>query len=145
MRSASRSLALWLSLFLFWGLVFWGVWQLLTNPDAGLPREWNPLEPLHISDPVTPVTGLKLRRTANNGPACLSALETGSVITGFQFEDGRRLRLIDDWDGGGAEAEFLRQARDGACTWFATTLGPDYNALHADHFHLQSRGWGTCN
>ena len=242
MRSASRSLALWLSLFLFWGLVFWGVWQLLTNPDAGLPREWNPLEPLHISDPVTPVTGLKLRRTANSGPACLSALETGRVtfqslddlsvsdrcgisnrvslrqsgsariapvetscavalrmalweehdlspaaldllgaeltridhlssfncreiripgggggrmsthataeaidITGFQFEDGRRLRLIDDWDGGGVEAEFLRQARDGACTWFATTLGPDYNALHADHFHLQSRGWGTCD
>jgi len=91
MRSASRSLALWLSLFLFWGLVFWGVWQLLTNPDAGLPREWNPLEPLHISDPVTPVTGLKLRRTANNGPACLSALETGSVTfqSGLQRLWGR--------------------------------------------------------
>lgn len=241
MRSASRSLALWLSLLLFWGCVFWGAWQLLTNPSAGLPRHWNPLEPLYVSDPVTPFTGLKLRRASANGPACLAALSTGSVswtamedltrteqcgiknrvtlhgvgaadvapvettcavalrmamweahslapaaleifgteltsidhlssyncreirtpggsggrmsthataeaidITGFRFADGTRLRLVRDWDGTGPEAEFLRAARDGACDWFATTLGPDFNSLHADHFHLQSRGWGTC-
>lgn len=65
-------------------------------------------------------------------------------ITGFDFADGRRIRLIADWDDGTEEAEFLRAVRDSACTWFATTLGPDYNSLHADHFHLQSRGWGTC-
>ncbi|MDO6734902.1 extensin family protein [Octadecabacter sp. 1_MG-2023] len=65
-------------------------------------------------------------------------------ITGFDFSDGRRIRLIDDWGDGTEEADFLRAVRDSACTWFATTLGPDYNALHADHFHLQSRGRGLC-
>jgi len=54
------------------------------------------------------------------------------------------MTLIGGWDGAPEEQAFLRAARDGACRWFATTLGPDYNALHADHFHLQSRGWGTC-
>lgn len=65
-------------------------------------------------------------------------------ITGFDLADGRRIRLIADWDDGTEESAFLRAVRDSACTWFATTLGPDYNSLHADHFHLQARGWGTC-
>lgn len=65
-------------------------------------------------------------------------------ISGFDFANGTRVRLIGDWVGVDAEARFLRSVRDSACTWFATTLGPDYNALHADHFHLQARGWGTC-
>lgn len=65
-------------------------------------------------------------------------------ITGFVLEDGRRLSLLGDWGSGGPEAAFLRAARDGACDWFRTTLGPDYNTLHRDHFHLQSRGWGLC-
>ncbi|WP_093996811.1 extensin-like domain-containing protein [Octadecabacter ascidiaceicola] len=65
-------------------------------------------------------------------------------ITGFDFADGRRIRLINDWNDGTEEAQFLRAVRDSACRWFATALGPDYNRLHADHFHLQARGWGTC-
>ena len=65
-------------------------------------------------------------------------------IAGFRFADGRQVRLVSDWDGSGPEAAYLRAARDSACTWFQTTLGPEYNALHSDHFHLQSRGWGTC-
>lgn len=75
-----------------------------------------------------------------------STHSTGDAIdiTGFDLVDGRRLRLVDDWHGDAAEMAFLRAVRDSACTWFATTLGPDYNSLHADHFHLQARGWGTC-
>ncbi|WP_425039938.1 extensin family protein [Primorskyibacter sp. S187A] len=65
-------------------------------------------------------------------------------ISGFDLVDGRRLRLLSDWSSDGAEGIFLRQVRDAACIWFKTTLGPEYNALHADHFHLQARGWGTC-
>ena len=65
-------------------------------------------------------------------------------ITGFRFADGRQLRLISDWDSSGRDAAFLRAARDGACDWFGLTLSPDFNALHADHFHLQARGWGGC-
>ncbi|MEM9788565.1 MAG: extensin family protein [Pseudomonadota bacterium] len=65
-------------------------------------------------------------------------------ITGFSFADGRQISLLRDWDGNGPDAAFLRAARDSACDWFRVTLSPDYNALHADHFHLQSTGWGLC-
>ena len=65
-------------------------------------------------------------------------------VSGFVTEDGRAINLLEDWDGPGAEAAFLREVRDGACRWFVTTLGPEYNNLHHDHFHLQSRGWGLC-
>ncbi|MBU2089188.1 MAG: extensin family protein, partial [Alphaproteobacteria bacterium] len=27
-------------------------------------------------------------------------------------------------------------ARDSACRYFNTVLGPEYNTAHADHFHL---------
>ncbi|MDX8349323.1 extensin family protein [Cognatiyoonia sp. IB215446] len=65
-------------------------------------------------------------------------------ISGFAFADGRQISLLRDWDGAGPEAAFLRAARDSACDWFRVTLSPDFNALHADHFHLQSVGWGLC-
>jgi hypothetical protein len=85
-------------------------------------------------------------RTSNGNSTRWSTHSTADAIdiTGFDFADGRRVRLINDWDGTAPEAEFLRAVRDSACTWFATTLSPDFNGLHADHFHLQARGWGTC-
>lgn len=63
-------------------------------------------------------------------------------IRAVTLVDGRRLELAQGWTG--PDATFWHAARDGACRWFATTLGPDYNAAHADHFHLQARGWGLC-
>lgn len=64
-------------------------------------------------------------------------------VTGVSLSDGRRIDLIDAWNEG-AKGQFLKKVRDSACAWFATTLGPDYNVLLADHFHLQTRGWGLC-
>lgn len=85
-------------------------------------------------------------RTTNGNSTRWSTHSTADAIdiTGFDFANGTRVRLLSDWDGDSAEARFLRKVRDSACDWFATTLGPDYNSLHADHFHLQARGWGTC-
>ncbi len=65
-------------------------------------------------------------------------------IAGFDLADGTTVRLLRDWQGDTPKAQFLRAARDSACDWFRLTLSPDYNTLHADHFHLQSRGWGGC-
>lgn len=228
--------------FLIWiGVVGVGAYQALFHPETPLPRHWNPAAPLVVSDPVTPLTGWKLRRTAGDPMACLAALDDavearmlpplvvdvncgigtrvrltqvgqsgiapietdcstalrlsmweqhglrpaardhlgtdlseirqiGSYncrrirtpgggsgrwsthataeaidITGFAFSDGSSLSLLQDWGGEGPGAAFLRAARDSACTWFVTTLGPDFNRLHADHFHLQARGWGRCS
>lgn len=65
-------------------------------------------------------------------------------VRGFRLNDGTRVILLRDWNGSGAKSAFLWRVHEGSCRWFKTTLGPDYNALHADHFHLQARGWGTC-
>ena len=225
---------------LFMGMLGFGGYQLLMHPNTPLPSSWNPVHPLKISDPLTPLTQWKLLQAASEPAVCLRVLEEYSSITampdfehtdqchirnrvevsgvgdasidavetscpialrlamwerhslqpaamallgapvqkinhigsyncramrtgrggttrmsthataaaidisGFRLADGRRLNLIDDWTGDTPDARFLRRARDGGCQFFKLTLSPDYNALHADHFHLQSRGWGLC-
>jgi hypothetical protein len=85
-------------------------------------------------------------RTSSGASTRMSTHATADAIdvSGFRFADGTEARLINDWEPDGPKAEFLRAARDGACEWFSLTLSPEYNRLHADHFHLQSRGWGLC-
>lgn len=67
-------------------------------------------------------------------------------ISAFVLADGRRVSVQGAWDGDADEQRFLRAVRDGACGAFATVLSPDYNAAHADHFHLDQQGrWtGVC-
>ncbi|KWT97772.1 MULTISPECIES: extensin family protein [unclassified Variovorax] len=65
-------------------------------------------------------------------------------IAGFVREDRARISVRRDWSGNDAQALFLRDAHAGACRFFEGVLGPDYNALHADHFHLEVGGWGFC-
>jgi len=65
-------------------------------------------------------------------------------VAGFVLDDGRRVRVAADWHGDQAPARFLREAHAGACRWFDGALGPDYNAAHADHFHLDRGGWRAC-
>ena len=66
-------------------------------------------------------------------------------IAGVRLRDGRRINLKDDWFGGdAAEQAFLRRIRDDACRIFGTTLSPDYNAVHADHLHLEATETRFC-
>jgi hypothetical protein len=85
-------------------------------------------------------------RTSGGTSTRMSTHATADAIdiAGFDLADGTQIRLLRDWEPPGPKADFLRAARDGACDWFSLTLSPDHNRLHADHFHLQSRGWGLC-
>lgn len=65
-------------------------------------------------------------------------------IAGFRLADGREISVVRHWEAAGAEGHFLAQVHDAACRRFGTVLGPDYNAAHADHFHLQMGGFGIC-
>ncbi|MEL6528632.1 MAG: extensin family protein [Pseudomonadota bacterium] len=66
-------------------------------------------------------------------------------VSAFVLEDGRRIVLKSDWDGGtAAEREFLRVVHKSACKRFGTVLGPAYNQAHADHFHLEGTGAKFC-
>ncbi|KIN74460.1 extensin-like domain-containing protein [Sulfitobacter guttiformis] len=228
-----------LLLFILIGAGF-GTWQVMVHPDTPLSPEWNPVQPLVVSDPVTSLTRWKLRRALGDDAVCLAALATGAQavvkpdfteseqcfiapqvtlsgvagalvapvntrcqtalrlamwtqhdlqpaarelfdqslkqiehfssyscrpirtplggsgristhstansidISGFVLADGTRLILLSDWEGAEVKSSFLRRANITACKWFRVTLGPEYNNLHADHFHLQHTGFGLC-
>jgi hypothetical protein len=104
-----------------------------------------------LGSPVAQVEHLgsfSCRRLYGQATGRWSQHATGNAIdvAAFVLEDGRRIRVLDDWRKTGVEAAFLRQARDGACSTFATVLSPDYNAAHADHLHLdqETRYWRMC-
>lgn len=65
-------------------------------------------------------------------------------IAGFRLRDGQRIVLARDWQGTGDKAVFLREVRQAACEHFSTVLGPEYNAAHRDHFHVDMGRWQVC-
>lgn len=87
-------------------------------------------------------------RNVNNGgvSARISAHAQAAALdfAGVRLRDGRRITVAADWTGDGPEARFLRRIRDDACLIFGTTLSPDYNAVHADHLHLEATDTRFC-
>ena len=71
-------------------------------------------------------------------------------IAGFTLANGHRITVLRHWKTGAAEAPsgadtlLLRDAHRGACRFFQGVLGPDYNAVHSDHFHLETGGYRMC-
>ncbi|EMD84534.1 extensin-like protein [Pacificimonas flava] len=65
-------------------------------------------------------------------------------IAGFTLADGRSISLAGDWGADSDAGAFLLEIRNRGCGVFGTMLGPEYNAAHRDHFHLQANGYGTC-
>ncbi|MEP1231640.1 MAG: extensin family protein [Litorimonas sp.] len=65
-------------------------------------------------------------------------------VAGFKLKNGSVITVKNGWDDDSAEAQFLRRTRDTACKIFNVTLSPDFNAAHADHFHLDMGPTRTC-
>ncbi len=65
-------------------------------------------------------------------------------VTGFELEDGRVISVLKHWKQRGANRTFLRKVHDDACRIFSVTLGPDFNAAHRDHFHVDVGGGVSC-
>lgn len=95
------------------------------------------------------VSAYVCRNRYNAAEAKLSFHATGDAldIAAFELEDGRRVRVLEDWSGegpaGAVGAAFLQRAWKTACGPFGTVLGPEANAAHKDHFHFdvaQRRG-----
>lgn len=96
-------------------------------------------------DRIEQLGAFSCRRLYGRGSGPWSEHATGNAIdiSGFILEDGTRISVLRDWNGDSSKSAFLREVRDGACRSFSTVLSPDYNAAHADHFHLDmGAGWG---
>ena len=77
----------------------------------------------------------------------LSAHATANAIdvSAFVLADGRRISVLDDWNGGADdERRFLRIIHESACKRFGVVLGPNYNAAHRNHFHLEMKDSSFC-
>ena len=91
-------------------------------------------------------TSYACRNINNSATGDLSAHAFGDAldVTGFALEDGRTIALPAGWtDPDSPEGRALRYAHDAACSLYTTTLGPEANALHKDHLHLDMECHGT--
>ncbi len=77
-------------------------------------------------------------RPSNHATA--SALD----VVGFRLKGGGQVSVLRDYRDTGAKGRFLKEVKTGACRLFGTTLTPDYNAAHADHYHLDMGAWSIC-
>lgn len=108
------------------------------------------VQPLALQHFGQPIARLRHQGSYNcrsiRGGSRLSSHALGAAIDirAVVLADGREIPLLGNWAGDTPEARFWRDARDGACNWFVTVLGPDFDANHADHLHLQASGWGLC-
>lgn len=77
------------------------------------------------------VLGRKLWSTVRSEHATANALD----VSAFTLANGRQISVARHWSGTGPEARFLREIHARACRYFRVAIGPEFNALHRDHFH----------
>lgn len=119
-----------------------------------------PLSRQHFGRPATSVQhlGSYACRDVNRGDGRATGRRSRHAtadaldVAGVTLEGGRTLVLRRDaarpWSDGRAATDpaqaFLFDLHAGACRSFDGVLGPGYNAVHADHFHLEVGGWPMC-
>jgi hypothetical protein len=65
-------------------------------------------------------------------------------VAGFLLADGSTIRVARDWHGDDAPGRFVREVHADACRFWNVVLGPDYNAAHRDHLHLDRGAARAC-
>jgi hypothetical protein len=82
----------------------------------------------------------KVWRNFRSQHATANALD----IAGFTLADGRKISVLKHWQADGVDGQFLRAIHARACRYFRVVLGPNYNELHKDHFHIDRGLLTTC-
>jgi hypothetical protein len=91
--------------------------------------------------------GIFACRNVNNeadGSRSQHATANAIDVTAFHFADGRTVSVTRDYGKPTEAGRFLKAAHDAACGIFNGVLGPDYNRLHATHFHLDMGPYWIC-
>lgn len=77
------------------------------------------------------------RNNASSGFTSEHGFANAIDVVGFTLANGETIAVEADWLPAAApEGRLLRFAHDAACTGFTTVLGPEANADHEDHLHL---------
>ncbi len=113
---------------------------------AGALARWlenyvQPAATTHFGEPVVALRNASsyVCRTRNNVPgARVSEHATANAldVSAFQLRSGNWISVLEHWPTEGPEGLLLRTAHQGGCAEFTTMLGPEANASHLDHFHL---------
>ena len=93
----------------------------------------------HLDSPIRRIETFGTYACRNvNGSGRLSehAFANAVDVSAFVLADGRRITVLDGWNGEGDARRFLRALHQAGCRRFAITLGPDANRDHRDHFHF---------
>lgn len=64
-------------------------------------------------------------------------------ISGFRLADGQQVTVLRGWRLDQTQP-WLQAMLSASCGYYGNGLGPNYNAAHANHFHLGMRGFGLC-
>jgi hypothetical protein len=78
-----------------------------------------------------------------DGPPSEHAFANAFDVSGFRVGK-TRVVVETDWEKDGKKSAFLRDVHRGACRIFDVTLGPDFNAAHDNHFHVDMGPWVSC-
>ena len=81
---------------------------------------------------------------ASSGKRSQHSFANAIDIAGFELANNDSISVLRDWGKPNAKGEFLLKLRDSACDYFKTVLGPEYNKLHADHFHFDMGRSSIC-
>jgi hypothetical protein len=76
-------------------------------------------------------------------PLSRHALADAIDVTGWRLANGRRVSIEEEWASPDTGL-FLHGLQHDGCRYFGAFFGPDYNAAHRTHFHLQGGGYGGC-
>ncbi len=64
-------------------------------------------------------------------------------IAAFRLANGERVTVLNGWKSAKTQP-WLKALLAASCGYYGNSLGPEYNAAHASHFHLGMRGFGLC-
>ncbi|PZO87193.1 MAG: extensin [Micavibrio aeruginosavorus] len=102
---------------------------------------------LHLSSQVKSIQHLGVfscRNVRNSSRRSQHAQANAIDIAAFTLADGQTISVKRDWDKQTEEGRFLRDVHARSCGIFRGVLGPEYNALHQDHFHLDLGPYRIC-
>ena len=85
------------------------------------------------------------RNVAGSGRRSAHATANAIDVSGFVLADGRRITVSNDWRAQSPKVRsFFTAIHTSACKRFGVVLGPEYNAAHRDHLHLELGGHAFC-